>query len=361
MIAIAAAVVVIVFIGVFLWKYFSAIQLAKQWKFTKANDTLFLGGIANIWDSNFDEYLEAGLKLDNRDYTNAQKEFFALGAYRDSKELEKECRYRRAAQLADQNEYEESLKLYGDLTSEQYRDAQDCVQETRYRQAVYQLYELGEYETAYRAFAVLSDEGYQKADAMILETQYWWACALAEEEDYLNSYKKFQECSSYEDAQKWIDALAPIIYEEGQALYHQAYYSAANEYFSAIDPYSSSTSYLTLISLRKRAWCSESQINELISLIGFEDAGEILFQFSNACLFMEGYWSGNCGYIKFYEGSDSWWGQWILPSVPNATWYFSNGSFYTGDKERFSIYATSYDSVVITITATGKSYTLWRS
>lgn len=353
---------ILIFVGIFVWKYFSSVSLAKQWKFIEAYDTLFCGAIVNIWDSDYDEYLEAGVQLDNRDFDSAENEFQKLGKYRDSVELEKECRYRKATQLADQNNYDESVELYSALVSEDYKDAATCVQETKYRQAVYQIYETAEYEAAYDTFVELAEEGYQKAEAMIPETQYWWAVALSDAGHYIVSYKKFQECSSYADAQDWIDALASVIYQEGQSQYHQGKYLEAEKNFKTIDPYLDSSSYLKLTSFHDMYnLINEEDVRAMASLIGFEDAGELIFCVDEAYYFMDGYWSGNCGYIKFYEGSDSWWAQWNLPSVPSGTWQFSDGAFYTDDKERFSIYATSYDSVVITITATGKSYTLWRA
>lgn len=352
---------ILIFVGIFVWKYFSSVSLAKQWKFIEADDTLFCGAIVNIWDSDYDEYLEAGVQLDNRDFDSAENEFQKLGKYLDSVELEKECRYRKAAQLADQNRFDEAIELYNILADENYNDAASCIQETRYRQAVYQVYELGEYKKAKDAFSALCDEGYEKAAEMIPETQYCWAVALSNEEDYISAYKKFQECASYADAREWMDALEPIIYQEGQNCYHQGIYWKAKNLFEAINPYMDSSSYLTLIECRGKYRADKSDINKLASMIDFEDAGEIILGVNEAYYFMDGYWSGNCGYIKFYEGSDSWWAQWSLPSVPSGTWYFSDGSFYAGEKERFSIYATSYNSVVITITATGKSYTLWRS
>lgn len=359
----------LVFVGIVFLKYYASVQYAKEWNFTKANDTMIFSGIVNIWDRKYDDYLNAGMKLESRDYVAAANEFRALGSFGDSKKLEKEARYRNAAQLADQNQYDEAIELYTDLADENYSDASARLQETKYRKAVYQIYELGEYEAAYNTFVALSSEGYEKADAMIPEAQYWWAVSLADAEDYIGAYQKFKECSRYSDSQDWIDALAAVIYQDGQNQYRKGKYKEAEELFNVIDPYLESSDYLKLLeyhiypgfsALRVK---SNGSISELAALIGFEDAGELIFQNNNAFYFMKGYWSGDCGYIKFLtENSENdWRGQWNLPYVPSGTWQFEDGKFYTGGQERFSIYATSYNSVIITITATGKSYTLWRS
>lgn len=313
--------------GIYILRYSEAESLAESGSYKEAEDTLLFAGITDWHEPEFTKYLAAGCLLEDRKYEDAQSAFAALGSYRNAEQMVQESQYRRAAQLADANEYDEALIIYNDLKNAGYKDSEDCWYETRYRKAVYQLYELGESKVALDAFVGLSKEGYQKADAMISEAQYCLACDYIESGDYINAYKQLLPLKENADAMELLSAVKDSIYVSGQVFYRSGDYETAETFFETVTPYLDSHNYLTLIQIQNAGIVDilnngETYVESLIKLIDFEDSAKILVQdIGFAKIFLCGVWKTTDQKYYFTMGDD---GQ-ITYNLP----FFEYGDYYS--------------------------------
>ena len=380
-IAIAVVLTVIIAVaavaGIYFWRYTKAVSLAETGSYKEAEDTLLFARITDWHDPEFNKYLAAGCLLEDRKYADAQSVFTALGDYRDAEQMVQESQYRRAAQLTDANEYDEALIIYNDLKNAGYKDSEDCWYETRYRKAVYQLYELGESKVALDAFVGLSKEGYQKADAMISEAQYYLACDLIEEEQYINAYTILMQIDDYPLASETLSALKDTMYLLAQTYYYAGNNKEAVKIFERLRPYQNSDSYLTLIYSKggpifalANGATVDYGVDALVKIFYFEDAADILVsQQSLACDFLMGYWRTSDGYYYFEmkeSASDEYkyWCSYNLPWFDGDGFTIIDGIYYLSvndtRKKMFRFELLTPDSMNVYCYKNGKTYTLYR-
>ena len=313
--------------GIYFLRYTKAESLAESGSYREAEDTLLFAVITDWHDPEFNKYLAAGCLLEDRKYEDAQSAFAALGSYRNAEQMVQESQYRRAAQLADANEYDEALIIYNDLKNAGYKDSEDCWYNTRYRKAVYQLYELGESQEALDSFTCLSKEGYQKADSMISEAQYCLAWDYIESGDYINAYKQLLPLTENVDAVELLSIVKDHIYTSGQDAYRSGDYENAEILLMTINPYSDSEEYLSLIKIQKAGsfgiyLYKEDYVESLIKLIGFEDSAKILVQnIDFADIFLRGAWKTTDQRYYFTMSDDGH----ITYNLP----FFEYGDFYS--------------------------------
>lgn len=346
--------------GIYFIAYKAAHNNATEGDFETAKKLLLIPSVTKLHDQDLIAYVNAGLLLNNRQFVTAERLFASLSGYLNADQLLKESKYRHAAMLADANNFEEAINIYSDLSISNYKDSGILLLETRFRRGVYFLYELSDYKVAEVIFSALNKSGYEKAEEMYLETYYLWGISLADEENYLLAYDKLQECSDYENTRELLNSLKLTLYEIGAEFYEQGSYNQSRQYFEKLGKYSRSQDYLTLIGLHKSLSHTQADIQKLISLIGFEDAGSLIFK-NNGHYFFNGKFSCSSGYINLYKDANgNWKGQWNIPGIPSESWYFRDGTFYTNYKARFDIYATSANTVVIYVIGSSKTYTLTR-
>ena len=351
---------IVLICGLYCATYKVATGKATEGEFEIANKYLILPFITSLHDPYLIEYVNAGLLLYDRQFSKAEEAFASLDQYLNSEQWVKESKYRHAAQLTDTDLFDEAIGIYKELQGINYKDSGDMLLNTQYRKGVYTLYELQDYENASEIFTALRNKKYSKADEMYLETYYVWGNSLANEEDYLGAFDKLSICSGYNDSKELLNALKTTIYEIGVNDYRNGDYINAGAYFTKVSKYSNVNNYLILIKMHQKTSHTEFDISTLTSLIGFEDASSLIFK-SNGELFFNGTFSCSSGYVKLYkDNKGDWRGQWTLPGIPSGTWHFDNGTFYTSNRARFDIYATSANSIVVYVISSGKTYTLTR-
>lgn len=345
------AILVAAALGVYANNYQQAIKLALDGKFSVARDRLLLEDVTAKHDEPFISYLDAGIAFENRDYSTARKSFEALGDYRNASELAVECDYRQAAQFADAGIFDEAIIIYDQLSNNGYRDSEDLYFDTRFRKAIYTMYELEDYESAYKQFNALSYIGYEKADDMAKEAVYLWASQYVVEADWISAYEKFSDIRGYSNVDEILSDLEELIYLEGQKAYRNEDYFKAAKYFGNIKSYKDTYKYVALIQARRYvnnelsavdrylgpteysdyARDYESVANQLMTQFEFEDTKEILMMHHRyACVFLEGTWESSWGDYYFRMSED----QHINYNLP----WFSYGDYYSIENGEIRLY-----------------------
>lgn len=195
------------------------------------------------------------------------------------------------------------------------------------------------------------------------EYAYVKAGILMDEGQYVEALKKLKELA-YPVPETIMDKLNENVYSLGKASYHKKEYSRAQRYFLLIEDYKRSEDYVTLC--KANLSYSTNLYNELIRLIGFEDAGEMLV--SNALYadkFLEGTWrtQNKSNYFIMYEDGRTSYN--IPSSVNNGIYRIVNGVYkqknsWTEEKDCFSITVIGKDKIQIVSFKNYSVYVLYR-
>ncbi len=171
------------------------------------------------------------------------------------------------------------------------------------------------------------------------------------------------------------------LYEYGIELYHARNTTIVKTLFSMLGLYRRSSDYLLLIDTKEKAQADQlswnlgngkedskikEQLEDLIDILDFEDASDILMYNSDtAFLFLLGEWRGGPSYIKFYTDAGSWWAQWEVTGIPHGHWNFKKRDLYITDSKdvekkiaRFTI--VDKDSIEIFVYSSERTYSLKR-
>ncbi len=288
-----ALIILFVFFTV---SYFSAINHAENYEFSVANKEFNnIPFVSKIFpqDSCF---IIAGLAMENREYDKATEKLNTIENYKGASELLSEVKYRKAAQLANQNTYDQAIDIYKQLSS--YKDSDKLINDTVFRKACY-LIETSNFDESLELLRNLSEDNYPEAKEKISELYYVWGNSLLSGEEYLKAYDKLVLAGDYLDSKQIILELTDYIYNAAIDFYHKAQYDKATRWFAKTEGYLVTDSFLTLI----KAHNKELNIyDELYSLIGFEDANELIM--SNHVFvqkFLLGTWRGDSRYFKMKE------------------------------------------------------------
>ena len=307
-----AFIIIIGVFGYFALNYFNAVDCAAAYEFAEAGESI--GQVpfaADIFPDDF-AYIEAGMNMEVRNYDKAMSVLQKLEGD-DAGELLKEVKYRKAAKLANDNNFDGAVEIYKQIKD--YKDSKDLINDTTFRKANY-LINQSNFKDALEILNGLFDFQYPTAHEKINELYYIWGNSLIEKEEYLEAYNKFKLAGDYEDASTIINDLKEVIYFTAIDMYHTQQYSKAKDWLSSIGNYQQSNSYITLC---------EAHLNEYItyetleSLIGFEDTNELIISNSYFSYeFLTGRWRGDSKY--FNMDSDGY----ISFDIP----WFSYGDYY---------------------------------
>ncbi len=309
------------------------------------------------------DLIDAGLLIEEHRFDEAQSQINALKPDYFSIALlntaESEIKYQKAVLLVEDGSYEGACALFEKLGG--YRDSKAALAETRLLWGKEELNN-GGYTLALELFSTLKKDGCEEAEDLLNQTYYARAAYFIRVDNPVSAYKDLAETNGYKDAAQLMNSLQDDIYYLGVSYYRNQKYSSATECFSMIKKYERSADYIMLMDLRACDITEDDLWNKLVPLIGFEDAGTLIFEQGwPAIYFMEGYFSGGGYYIRIYRDGGNWYGTWSLPNVRNDSWYFYDGKFYTNDVARLYVEAISEDSIRITHVTTNKTIVLTRS
>jgi len=378
------AAVLVLALAAYGTTYAVARTQAKRGNFATADRLLFLKPLTSVHDGKLVDFVSAGKDLETRSYASAIDGFGELGSYLGADEMEKEAQYRYAAQLADNGEFDEAVSIYRALS--EFKDSKELINETRFRQGVYSLYERGNFETAESIFKSLSNIGYSKASEMLKETYYLKALDRLEKGMEADAYELLDKIRGYENVDEYIDRLADVIYTEGQIEYRSGRLVKARKLFETVSPYLDSKKYLQLIEIANKPLVYDETegrecVNTLLEMFYFENAADLLVSKDGiAGPFLEGTWktSNEAYYLTvnaqrsssnlFQTEIVSWQISYNLPSISYGDRYSIKNSIYylhpQNDRDNnracFEFFPLTPDSMEVYCYSDGSTYTLYR-
>lgn len=343
--------------------YFSAIDCANNYDFKEAYT--YINNIAlseDIFPDNY-YYIDAGYDMVNRNYDSAIQK---LESYKnqnsETEGLIKEAKYRKAAMLADQCIFEESVALYSELG--EYKNSAQLLNDTMFRQASYYISK-EKFQDALNTLKELSKIGYPEADEKTCELYYVWACNLIQNSEFVEAYWKLRLAGDYHDSEQLLAQVKDRIYKDAIYDYRSGWFSKAKIGFQAIGNYLRSQDYLLLIG--RHDFSNHVDSFRLWSLIGFEDASYLIMSYhASAIEFLKGSWKGGSKYLKI-KGSSNY----LYYNIPGSNYgnYYriENGEVLLFKKKTpnttktlFYIRIINFNCIEVISFKNFKTYTLYR-
>ena len=254
--------------------YSSAVMYIRSEAFVTADKVVSLPGIRLV-NKQLYEYSNAAKLLNIGEIETAKERFKGMGDYLFAAEFVKEADYRKAQQLADKDNFADAISLYINLSNDGYRDSEEKLLETRYRNGMYQFAQ----GNVIVALDILDDlrNIYEPANTKFETVQMMAFEQLLDSEQYLSAHNVIQlEPDNFSSEEK--DIMRDIIYMQGQTCYYEEKYPEAKKYFEAVFDYADSKKYITLIYVADGGYYTDVQkcIEKLTEIIGFENAEEWL-------------------------------------------------------------------------------------
>ena len=210
--------------------------------------------------------------------------------------------------------------------------------------------------------------------------EYVEAGVLMEEGKYVEALVAFNKVDDVPVPSSLIDSLKAKIYSAGQAAYKAEKLTDAKKYFNALTGYKRSADYLTLILCSEDSFSNwlggEDNYKELIKLLDFENADEIMLKYESTALeFLKGRWEDGSKNDPYYfemektssgDFSDSWSSGYNLPYKDvDGYFYFSNGIYSVGETESsavkiYRISIINEDTISVYCYKDGSTHKLYR-
>ena len=289
-------------------------------------------------DSQLKEYAEAGLLLNENKFDEAIRAFADLDKYNDSKEMINESKYRQAAYMVSVGEYDKASLIYSGLSD--YKDSEQLVYETYYKKCLY-LLDIENYDELAVCLRFILRKNYDGAQEMLYQAYYLWGCRLAEKGDLLEACDKLKASKGYGDAESRMEAICEELYLKMQEEYRNGDRYESSKYIEYLGDYKDTNKYAVLSKVNTYSEVSETIVrNELMPLIGFEDAAEIILHNNYAIIiFLEGLWVNDELYFTMQNSSEGYHYNTNIygPIEENDRCYFYFGNFYLkrGDSEEY--------------------------
>ena len=307
------------------------------------------------------KYISAAELVVNKQFDAAKDAFERLGDYRESKPAMREVIYQKGLYEISSGNFSEASDILSVIKG--YRDASDLEQYARYLRAS-DLSSAGKYDDALKLLFTLIKEKYEPAKRSAVDVSLAKAQKQANEGSFGAAYQTLEKIKEYGDVNATLSLYRDEAYKTGVSLFRSASYLAAEFQFEAIGNYLRAIDYITLIDAHLGS--SKITVNNLINLIGFEDASELLVKNQKiAQQFLTGTWQGEGKY--FTMKSDGY----INYNLPyfNYGYYYriENGivliypkNDYTSTKKLFGITVISEDCILILAYQNHRTYTLYR-
>lgn len=187
-------------------------------------------------------YCRAVELMEEKKYSEAYGEFAALGEFRDSQDMLKECPYRVAEDLMAEGNFEEALSRFKVLSG--YKESDAKGQECSYQLASAAL-ERKEYGDAYNAFLALGD--YSNSKEMLSECRYRMAGDLMAAGNLAGALERYDALAGYKDS---ADQAKECRYQQAVALAAQQTVDAmtqAQELYGQLGDYKDAAAQVTTL------------------------------------------------------------------------------------------------------------------
>lgn len=334
-ILIAVSVIAIVIVVGYMGSYLAAFSFAQKGDYSSAEKYLIAPAITKLHDKYFPAYVEAGVLMEHRQYLESRELYASISGYLDSDTLALEADYRYAAQLADANDFDNSIRKYKSLASENYKDSEEKAREVKYRKGLYILYE---------------------------------------EENYLKAYNYLSSsvCDDMNNISEIRNDLKELLYNEAVNFYREGKLDQADDRF--LEGYKDSDKYQLLIEVQKSYYGRfglgdpETDVKKLIDFFYFEDTADVLLsKQAIAEAFLRGNWQSTTG-GKYFKMNDDGHISYNLPWFNYGDYYkIQNGELvcYPEDDESatktlFTIVALTPNQIQVYCHKDGSAYILNR-
>ena len=315
--------------------------------------------------SKLGEYIDACLSYDERQYLNALSSFKKLGDFKDSEYYVGKCQYSYADECESEGNYAEALHYFGNLKETGFEDSilrYALCGDYCYDKAVAD-YQDGNYEEAKTCFSAL-DGSYELADDYLFLIQLQSEESATDEE-----LARLETLLGFEDSKQLFKKLGgknfELFYEDAVASYQSGNYEEAEESFEMVDrSYERTDDYLFLIEMHTNgAQTTDDDLSRLTGLIGFEDAGILVFRdFYSGFHFMQGVSSCKDGYyFNFNIRGGNYYFDGYCPGVitkNGGSYSFYNGFFLESYTPVATFKALSENTVEIVSLSPGNTYQL---
>ena len=343
------------------------VSYAKSEEFVDAKNIIVLPTV-KYFDPQLYTYMSGAKLMAKGEFDAAKENFEAMSGYLYADEMMLEADYRKAAKLADNDDFASAVTIYRELDREGYKDADWKLTETKYRQGMY-MYENGSYESALKVLGEIRSE-YENAEFSFAEIQTEWVVNLLEEENYLKAYNVVMYApENFTDED--VSLVKDYVYQKGRSLYYTKSYDNALEYFEVLGDYKDCDKYKAIINMLDffNRDTAEEKVNYLKSIFGFDNVPEILLinqELSQE--FLKGRWSTKDGQYTFNMNSNGYVsnGLPMLNGYENYYYYIESGEYrvynddYDNYKVAYIIEAVSTDSIKIYCYADNNIYVLYR-
>ena len=308
LIPVAVALVVII-AGLYATPYI----FVKSGNYRTAEKFVISRVARGIFDPNLYDRIEAGLYMENGNYSAAENLFRSLPeGYYDSGELANEAMYQEAMQAADNEDWASAKKTVAQLAKIGYKDAEEQSNKIAYREALYYYEVKQDTQSAYIKMKNLAENGYERA---------------VSEAEILQEYLYLEMQANYQ-AGNYDDALKAITYVKDLA--------DGNKYYLLLEARYHSLRYAN----NSDSNALKNLVNDIVNIIDFEDAKTVLVindQIANE--FLKGTWKTKTGgyYFKIKKSDTS------ASSEYNIPWYDSNKKYYGIKEGRYILYNKDID------------------
>ena len=309
------------------------------------------------------KYLAVARMTIEDNYTGAEIMLRSLGDYRASKTLLNEVKYQEGLYRVEIGDYKRASSVLQSIGF--YRDAKAQERNSRLQLAL-SLSNKGEFSEALTILNELNDAAYAPAKEQLVKVSLKLADHQANGGNYGLAYQTLDKISALGEVATQMSIYRQEAYRSGVSLYRKGYYLSAKDQFDYIGAYDDSKDYVDLIAVHLKGYVSGVSTSELIALIGFEDAAELLVQeHIQAKSFLLGHWTGSGYYFTMKEDGH------INYNLP----YFNYGYYYriedgevllypkddeNDTKMLFRFTVLSKDSVSVYCAKNKTSYTLTR-
>lgn len=318
------------------------------------------------------KYIAAAELVVKKEFDAAKDAFELLGDYRKSKPAMREVIYQKGLYEISNGNFSEASDVFS--TIKNYRDAAEQEKYARYLKAS-DLSQSGKHDDALKLLFALIKEKYEPAEQLAVDISLEKAQKQSNERNFGAAYQTLKKINEYGDVSALLSFYRDESYKSAIGLYRNEEYEKAISEFDAIGNYLDSDDYVFLIQMYRQSFSndyvsapiSDIDISKLASLIGFENAAELLVRSHRiAEKFLTGTWRGEGMYFTVKSNG------YINYNLP----YFNYGDYYRIEnglillypeenvyaaKKLFGITVISEDCIQMLTYQNHRTYTLYRS
>lgn len=353
-------------------RYTRAVELAGAGEFLQAQETLFLPQIVDLYDSDFQSYLQAGIALTSEQWEHARDLLDPLvrRGYRDSAGLQQSASYHFACQLLEEGDWDSARSILNTLDGSGYPGAADMLLTLDYQEGCAAL-DSRDWERAQDLFSGLASAGYRDSYTLYNEARIGQARDL------------IKGCQSLEDVSLGLRILADVIrdgcsdgevalvwaqdqiFTAAKRWYDDGNFTRAEYLFNLLPDNSDAEKYAILC----RVSTGDASLSELKSVWGFGNSKELIYDHGYLYDFLVGKWySSNRSYYftMTYNGNGYYQCTYNIPWKYEGTFQLSDGIMLIFEnstslgKSQFRFSVRSWDEISVYSYKDEKSYTLRR-